>query len=178
MAQPLADEEAVGRLIGIARRERHRAPMETLDRATVSVTAGIEGDSRGARYPRRQVTVLAVEDWADALSDLAAVAARAGAATPIGLHWTERRANLLVNGIVLPRGRGSLMRIGDVELEVTGETTPCARMDEAVAGLRRALAPHWRGGVTCRVLTGGPIALGDPAWVTSRIQAPVRRLPG
>ena len=45
-------------------------------------------------------------------------------------------------------------------LEVTYPTTPCARMDEARAGLR-ALHPEWRGGVTCKVLEGGRVAIGD-----------------
>lgn len=178
MADPTAGDEAVGRLIGIARRKRHRAPMEPLDCAMVSVAAGLDGDSRGAKYPRRQITVLAIEDWNDALSDLAAVTTNDGVRRPIDVHWTARRANLLVSGIRLPQARGSVMRIGSVELEVTGETTPCARMDEVVPGLRRALAPHWRGGVTCRVLTGGSIALDDCAWVTLRLRGPVRHLPG
>ena len=48
------------------------------------------------------------------------------------------------------------------------QTYPCARMEEAQAGLLSALAKDWRGGVTCRVLEGGPIALGDPVEVTVR----------
>ena len=51
--------------------------------------------------------------------------------------------------------------IGDLVLEITGETDPCSRMDEARQGLRLALTPEWRGGVCCRVVTGGDIAVGD-----------------
>ena len=36
------------------------------------------------------------------------------------------------------------------DLEVTGETDPCERMEEIQPGLFQALAPGWRGGVTCR----------------------------
>jgi hypothetical protein len=52
-------EHARGRLIGIARRAAHRAPMETLKSALVSVGAGVEGDYKAAKHPRRGVTVLA-----------------------------------------------------------------------------------------------------------------------
>lgn len=178
MADPIVSDGALGRLIGIARRERHRAPIELIDSGAVSAEAGLEGDSRGAKYPQRQITVLAIEDWTAALMDLAA--ATEGDAVPrrTDLAWTARRANLLVAGVTLPQARGSLLRIGGVELEVTGQTTPCARMDEVMPGLRRSLAPNWRGGVTCRVLAGGRIAVDDRAWVALRLHAPLPRLPG
>jgi MOSC domain-containing protein YiiM len=34
-------------------------------------------------------------------------------------------------------------------------------MDEQCPGLKRALQPDWRGGVSCTVLQGGAVALGD-----------------
>jgi MOSC domain-containing protein YiiM len=42
----------------------------------------------------------------------------------------------------------------------------------------RALYPDWRGGVTCRVLEGGRVAIGDPVAVL--VSPPVRHvcLPG
>jgi MOSC domain-containing protein YiiM len=61
----------------------------------------------------------------------------------------------------LPRARGGILRIGDVKLEVTYPTQPCRRMDEAFAGLLKALHPDWRGGVTCQVLEGGRVTVGD-----------------
>ena len=57
---------------------------------------------------------------------------------------------------------GAVLRIGAVELEVTGETAPCERMEEACPGLLAALAVGGRGGVTCRVRRGGELAAGDP----------------
>lgn len=170
---------AIGRLVGIARRPKYRAPMELLERGTITEAAGLQGDYRGAKYPRRQVTVLAIEDWQAALVVLTERFAAAGAGPkPFDLDWTERRANLLVQGLLLPAGRGSLLRIADVRLEVTGETTPCARMDEVALGLRRALASGRFGGVTCRVLTGGDIALGDPVVVERALQNRLPLLPG
>lgn len=126
--------------------------------AEVGVTAGggLEGDHKGLKFPRRGVTVLAREAWEEALADLEDLA---GA---VPLDWTVRRANLLVEGVRLPRARGGVVRIGPVLLEVTFSTQPCARMDEAHPGLLRALHPDWRGGITCMVREGGVLRLGDP----------------
>jgi MOSC domain-containing protein YiiM len=140
-----------GRLVGIARRGRSRAPMEALPAVAISVAAGLEGDARG-RPGRRQVTVLAREDWAAAMRDAAG-----------SLPWTARRANLLIEGLALADCTGAELRIGKtVRLRISGETDPCARMDAALPGLRAALTPGWRGGVTCRVVADGEVAVGDP----------------
>lgn len=126
--------------------------MEEIDRVSISVEAGLVGDHKGAKFPLRQVTVLASEAWRAALDDLDGRPE---------LPWTSRRANLLVENVALPRARGGLVRVGPVELEVTNQTVPCGRMDEAHQGLLKALHPDWRGGVTCRVVTGGDVRIGD-----------------
>ena len=59
-----------GRLIGIAVRAAHRAPMQTRNARSLSVGGGVEGDYKGAKHPRRGVTVLAREDWEAALAEL------------------------------------------------------------------------------------------------------------
>ncbi len=140
-----------GRLIGIARRERKRAPMEELQRTLIETDAGLEGDSR-ARFRNRGVTVMAREAWEAALADLSDADA---------LPWTLRRANLLVEQIKLPRELGKLIQVGGALLRITDETDPCNRMEEQHAGLQAALGPDWRGGVTCRVVQGGEVTLGD-----------------
>jgi len=66
-----------------------------------------------------------------------------------------------VEGIELPRVAGARLRIGGAVLEVSCETDPCERMDSQHPGLREALTPDWRGGVSCRVLEAGEIATGD-----------------
>lgn len=140
-----------GRLIGIARRERKRAPMEELQRALIETDAGLKGDSR-TRFRNRGVTIMAREAWEAALADLADADI---------LPWTLRRANLLVEQVELPREPGHLIQVGGALLRITGETDPCNRMEEQHAGLQAALAPDWRGGVTCRVVQGGEVTLGD-----------------
>ncbi len=166
---PLSD---TGCLIAIARRPERRAPMEELREGVVSIEAGLEGDHKGAKFKNRAITVLALEDWRTALAELRDLAGE------VPLSWLARRANLLVEGVDLPKARGSVLRIGHVELEVTYPTQPCRRMDEAYQGLLKALHPDWRGGVTCRVLSGGTLRIGDVAEVTKRLpQQPRKRLP-
>ncbi|MDX2203569.1 MAG: MOSC domain-containing protein [Hyphomicrobiaceae bacterium] len=149
---------------GLARRPARRAPMQTLTEVSITPAAGLEGDSKGVKFLRRQVTILSVEDWEDACRDAGAPA----------LPWTARRANLLVAGLLLPRARGAILGIGTVRLEVTGQTSPCRRMEEVHRGLLKALFPDWRGGLTCRVLEGGRVCLGDPVAV---LAAPQWELP-
>lgn len=139
----------MGILCGIARRDRKRAPMEILDRAEISAETGVALDSRG-KPGKRQVTVISAAAWRDACSEL-------GKEVP----WIARRANLLVEGIDLPETTGVVLQIGAVRLLVTGELDPCSRMDEQCPGLTAALQPGWRGGVSCTVLAGGPVAVGD-----------------
>ena len=138
-----------GRILAIARRERHRAPMELLDAVQVTVDGGVEGDARGA-LAGRQVSVLSRESWEAACADLGRE-----------LPWTTRRANLLIEGVSLAGAEGGTLRIGDLALRIAEETSPCSRMEQQAAGLKAALAPDWRGGALCIVTSGGAIAVGD-----------------
>lgn len=145
----------MGRLAGIARHPRPKAAMELLDHAHVTVEGGIAGDFRGAVKPggrgRRQVTLIERRQWNAAMADLGR-----------DIPWQERRANLLIEDISLPRERGTLLRIGaEVVVAITGECDPCSRMESIAPGLKAALLPDWRGGVTAKVLSGGRIAIDD-----------------
>ena len=139
----------MGRLSGIARREKKRAPMETLEQAEVSEQTGVARDFRG-KPGKRSVTVISARAWREVCAEL-------GQEIP----WTTRRANLLVDDIDLPNAEGAIIEIGDVRLQVTMEIDPCFRMDEQVDGLTEALKPDWRGGVGCIVLQSGSVSIGD-----------------
>ena len=139
----------MGRLIGIARRDKKRAPMETLDSAEISTESGVAGDSRG-KPGKRQVTLLSSAAWDAACAELGQEIA-----------WTTRRSNLLIEGLDLPNEAGHVIAIGDVRLKTTMEVDPCFRMDEQVEGLKKALQPDWRGGVGCEVLESGTVSTGD-----------------
>lgn len=138
-----------GKLIAIARAAELRAPLQEIQSSNITIEAGIDGDARG-RKPNRQVTVLFRESWDDACRELG-----------VTLPWTTRRANLLVAGVPAPQATGGKIRIGDVTLEVRQETDPCQLMEQAYKGLKAALTPQWRGGVCCKVLSGGRITVGD-----------------
>ncbi len=139
----------MGKLTGIARRETTRAPMELLDTVAISEDAGVSRDFRG-RSRKRQVTLISSDVWDEVCAEVGEK-----------LLWTTRRANLLVEGVDLPRVAGSVIQIGDVTLRVEVETAPCSRMDEQHTGLKQALTPDWRGGVCCTVLRGGEVSIGD-----------------
>jgi MOSC domain-containing protein YiiM len=138
----------MGLLLAIARAPVKRGPLGPISEGVVDVKDGLVGDGRGAR-PDRQVTVVFREGWEAACRDLG-----------VELPWTTRRANLLVEGVEVPR-EGRRLVIGSVVFEVTQETQPCQLMEAAHRGLRAALTPEWRGGVCCRVVAGGTIRVGD-----------------
>jgi len=139
----------LSQLIGIAIRQKKRAPMELLDSAFVTTEKGIVNDFRG-KPGNRQVTVLSKTAWNTACDELGQM-----------LDWQIRRANLLVDDIDLQEKTGKIIRIGEIQLKITQETDPCKRMEELVAGLFKALAKQWRGGVCCRVISEGQIKIGD-----------------
>lgn len=139
----------MAKLLGIAMKQKKRAPMQTMDSAHISLDKGVENDFRG-KPSRRQVTLMSLKAWQAANEILNK-----------DLPWTTRRANLLVDELELENTTGQTITIGAVELLITQETDPCERMQEAAEGLFDALKDHWRGGVCCRVISEGLITLGD-----------------
>jgi MOSC domain-containing protein YiiM len=130
----------------------HRGPMDRVAEARLIAERGIEGNVDRSR--RRQVTLLERETWDRVMDELGS-----------SLDPSARRANLLVSGVVLAESRGRVLCIGEARLVISGETTPCERMEEALPGLRAALRPGWGGGAFAQVIRGGAIRIGDRvAW--------------
>ena len=135
-----------GRLDGIARHKVSRGPMETLDRALVTPDKGLEGDCRGkvpeGKKGNRQITVIEAESWAAALDELGSAAD--------GLAWSDRRANLLVSGIRLPREPGKVIAIGQsLRMQPDGRLArrPASGADARLA--RRGLRARDQRGRNC-----------------------------
>ena len=137
-------------LKGIAYRNKTRAVMLETSAVSVTTERGVDGDYRGKPHAR-QVTVLSLEAWQRACVEI-----------DVELHWTTRRANLLVEGLEFSSASvGNIIQIGELRMEITIETDPCRRMEQAQEGLMKALTPDWRGGACCRVISSGDIAVGD-----------------
>ena len=108
------------------------------------------GLADGAKQ-ERQVTVISAERWREVM---------AGLGTDI--DPSARRANVLVSDLDLAESGGKILDVGGCKLRIHGETKPCDLMDEALPGLKDALAPDWGGGCHGEVLEGGQITVGDP----------------
>lgn len=134
----------------IAIKNRSRVAMQVIDSAQITVANGILGDFRGTQQGR-QITILSESAWRKTCTEVDA-----------DLPWTTRRANLLVDEVEFDASYvGKTLRIGDVELMVTRETSPCSLMDAQHQGLTAALTSDWRGGICCNVIKPGEIRIGD-----------------
>lgn len=141
----MADVSA--KIAALAIKPAHYAPMQEVPE--VSVTAeGIEGSAWATSV--RRVTLLFEEQWDEVQREL-------GATIP----WPTRRANVLISGLRPQQVMKKRIRLGEVELDIHGETKPCERMDQAHGGLQGALKPDMRGGVYGSVARAGRIRVGD-----------------
>ena len=149
-----------GRIDAILLRPGRGQPMLRRRQVQALPGFGLEGDrsAAGTGGGKRQVTLVQAEH----LPVLAAL-----------LHHDEAtdaadlRRNLVISGFNLLAARTLFpdqplrLRLGaGVVLEITGPCEPCSKMESALGtGGYNALRGH--GGVTARVLQGGPLSVGD-----------------
>ncbi len=143
-----------GRVEVIIVRGSPREPAKTI-LATVAVAGvGLADDRLGLRgeaeLSTRQVTLIQAEHL-----PVIAGLARVGPIDPVGL-----RRNLVISGINLLALKNARLSVGGALLEIVGPCQPCSRMEETIGpGGYAAMRGH--GGMTARVLAGGPIQVGD-----------------
>ena len=114
-------------LVAICLRPGARIPPTRVERATAVADTGLEGDH--AHGGKRQVTLLSLEGWRAACAEFGR-----------DLDPSTRRANLIVEGLDLANAIGCVITIGDVVIDVLGETRPCELMDDGGRlGLQQAL---------------------------------------
>lgn len=149
----------MGKVIGIATCNKEGGEMVVNASVTVSMEKGIGDDYRGANADARdrQVSVMTQESWDLACKDLG-----------VKLHWTMRKANLIISGINLENSTGSILKIGNFFLEITGELKVGNGMEKQYAGLQKALTPNWRGGVTAKVVQAGMVFENDEVLLGDR----------
>jgi len=138
----------IGRVLSIAVRSARRGDMREIAQAKAVKGGGIAGDIKSV--PDRGITLLASVQWLQATQQL-----------QVDLPWHTRRANVLIEAERLDDLVGRTIRIGDVQIEIVGESKPCGLMDWLHKGLREALQPDGRGGVYGRVVRDGTFKVGD-----------------
>ncbi len=111
----------------------------------------------GGKADHRQVTILSLAAWNEAQQEIGEQ-----------MDPIHRRANLLVDDIDFENSKEKILVIGDLTIELTGETKPCAQMEELHDGLRNAMKPKWRGGATGKVLNSCTIKIGDSAFLQNQ----------
>ena len=132
---------AQARLEAIWIKRMKRGPMDPTDSATLVTDQGIVGNAN--QGGKRQVTIIEKEVF-DRISQTLPEA-----------EPFMRRANFMVTGIRLEQSRGNVLTVGDIRIQIHGETRPCERMDEQCMGLTAALGPFGT------VLNDGEVRVGD-----------------
>jgi len=140
-----------GRVEWIGLRPARGLPMKQVMQANAVAGTGLEGDRAGGySSSKRQVTLIQSEYLAVVQSFLPAVDV-----TPANL-----RRNLVISGINLNALVKQVVVIGDVQMEITGLCHPCKKLEQQLGlGVFNALRGH--GGLTAKILSSGPICIGD-----------------
>lgn len=149
-----APPHIAGRVEAIIVRGSPRQPARTIAATLAVAGIGLADDRLGQRgeaeLSTRQVTLIQHEHL-----PVMAQLARVNVVDAVAL-----RRNLVVSGIKLLALKNARLQVGEAVLEIVGPCQPCSRMEEAIGpGGYAAMRGH--GGMTARVLNGGPIRVGD-----------------
>ena len=127
-----------------------RGEIKVVEEITVSEKKGIEGDRYKSPNRKRQVTLIQAEHI-EAVSKIL---------KKDSIDPTLLRRNIVVSGINLLALNDLEFSIGEVILKMTGYCHPCSRMEQNLGkGGYNAMRGH--GGITCMVMKGGKIKIGD-----------------
>jgi MOSC domain-containing protein YiiM len=140
----------VGKVEWVSVRPERRAEVLPKDEVIAVEDTGLFGDHYSNSGGKRQVTLIQAEH-------LAAVAYMLGREQ---VDPALTRRNIVVSGINLLAFADQQFQIGEAVLEMTGLCHPCSLMEENLGeGGYNAMRGH--GGITCKVVKGGSIKVGD-----------------
>ena len=126
-----------------------RLPMQAREAAEAAAGLGLVGDRyHGSRD--RHVSIQSASQLAEAARILG---------RPIDVGGTRR--NITVSEGQIPYERGRRIVVGTVVLEVFRMAAPCRLLDDEI-GPGAAEALRRRAGSLCRIISGGPLRIGDP----------------
>jgi MOSC domain-containing protein YiiM len=146
--------DVVGRVEMIIARGHSRDRARRIDVTQALTGIGLADDRLGQRGEAELSTRQATLIQAEHLPVIARLA-RVADVDPIGL-----RRNLVVSGINLLALKNARLQVGGAVLQIVGPCHPCSRMEEAI-GPGGYAAMRGNGGMTARILQGGPIREGD-----------------
>jgi MOSC domain-containing protein YiiM len=127
-----------------------RGDILVVDKIEVSEKKGIEGDRYKGNSKKRQVTLIQAEHI-EAVSEIL----QKESIDPILL-----RRNIVVSRLNLLALNNLEFKIGEAILKMTGYCHPCSRMEQNL-GIGGYNAMRGHGGITCMVIKGGKIKIGD-----------------
>ena len=132
-----------------------RGEIKVVDEINVSEKKGIEGDRYAGTNRKRQVTIIQAEHI-EAVSKILKKET---------INPSLLRRNIVVSGINLLALNDLEFSIGEVVLKMTGYCHPCSRMEQNLGkGGYNAMRGH--GGITCMVVKGGKIKVGEKSCIT------------
>lgn len=141
----------VGSVEWIGIRTHRKGLVKELTEVDAVEDQGLDGDHySGKPGSKRQVTLIQSEHLPGVANIM-----KTNSIDPALL-----RRNLVVSGINLRSLKNRRFKVGEVELEGTGDCAPCSRMEENLGhGGWNAMRGH--GGITTKVVSGGTISKGD-----------------
>lgn len=140
----------VGKVEWVSVRPERRGEVVEKEEVVAVEDTGLFGDHYSNKGGKRQVTLIQAEH-------LAAVAYMLGQEQ---LDPALTRRNIVVSGVNLLAFADQQFQIGEAVLEMTGPCQPCSLMEENLGeGGYNAMRGH--GGITCKVVKGGKIKVGD-----------------
>ena len=140
----------VGKVEWVSVRPKAKGEVKPLEEVEAQEGKGLVGDHYSGKSGHRQVTLIQAEHLAGVAYMLKTEV--------IDPELTRR--NIVVSGINLLAFEDQQFQIGEAVLQMTGPCEPCERMEENLGeGGYNAMRGH--GGITCRVVKGGKIKVGD-----------------